>query len=227
MGQTVIPSQGNGPYAIRTALGWCVIGPVVMKDGKTISCNRIAVTEASSHGRARHFAIEGTCQEVGIQEMLMELYMQDFVEPKTAKDEICDALQKVLYDDKKPIKMMNEETVKIGRHYQKPLPLRSKEVHFPNNRRLAESRLFGIKREMLRDKQFAMHCKGFIEEILLKGYARESAKSPNHGQVCYLSRHDIYHPSKPNKIRVVFDCSAEYKGRCSNKELLPGPGLAN
>ena len=28
----VIPSQGNGPYAMRTALGWCVIGPIDMKD---------------------------------------------------------------------------------------------------------------------------------------------------------------------------------------------------
>ena len=50
----VIPSQGNGPYAIRTALGWCVIGPIDLKDVKTISCNRIAVTEARECGRARY-----------------------------------------------------------------------------------------------------------------------------------------------------------------------------
>ena len=43
----------------------------------------------------------------------------------------------------------------------------------------------------------------------------------------YLSHHDIYHPSKPNKIRVVFNCNSKYKGRCLNKELLPGPDLAN
>ena len=107
----VIPSQGNWPYAIRTALGWCVIGPIDMKDDKTIPCNQIAVTEASKGGIARHhFAIEDKCQEVGIQEMLMKLYMQDFVEPKTTKDEICDALQEVSCEGKKFIKMMNEET---------------------------------------------------------------------------------------------------------------------
>ena len=154
-----------------------------MKVGKTISCNRTAITEDSSGGTARHhFAIEDKCQEVGIQEMLMKLYMQDFVEPKTTQDEVCDALQEVSYKDKKFIKMMNEETVKIGRDYQTPLPFRSKEVHFPNNRRLAESSLLGIKREMLSDKQFAMHYKGFMEEILLKEYARESTKLPNDGQ---------------------------------------------
>ena len=159
--------------------------------------------------------------------MLMKLYMQDFVEPKTTKDEICDAHQEVSYEDKKFIKMMNDETVKIGRYYQTPLLFRSKEVHFPNNRRLAESRLARIKRRILRDKQFAMHYKGFMEEILLKGCARESTKSPIDDQVWYLPNHGIYHPSKPNKIRVLFDCSAEYIGRCLNKELLPGPDLAN
>ena len=50
----------------------------------------------------------------------------------------------VSHEHKKLINMMNEETVKIGRHYQTPLPFRSKELHFPNNRIMAESRLVGI-----------------------------------------------------------------------------------
>ena len=121
---------------------------------------------------------------------------------------------------------MNDETVKTGRHHQTPLLFRSKEVHFPNNRRLAESRLSCIERRILRDKQFAMRYKCFMEELLLKGYARVSTKSPNDGQVWYLPQHGICQPSKRNKIRVVFDSSAEYKGRCFNKELLPDPDLA-
>ena len=146
---------------------------------------------------------------------------------KATKDEICDAFQELSYEDKKFIMMMNEENVKKGRHYQTPLPFRSNEVHFPNNKRLGENRVVGKKRRILRDKQFAMHYKGFMEEILLKGCARESTKSPIDDQVWYLPNHGIYHPSKPNKIRVLFDCSAEYIGRCLNKELLPGPDLAN
>ena len=51
--------------------------------------------------------------------------------------------------------------------------------------------------------------------------------SPNEVQVWYLPHHGTYHLSKSNKIRVVFDCSAKYKGRCLNKELLTGPYLAN
>ena len=76
---------------------------------------------------------------------------------KATKDEICDAFQELSYEDKKFIKMMNEENVKKGRHYQTPLPFRSKEVHFPNNKRLGENRVVGKKRRILRDNQFAMH----------------------------------------------------------------------
>ena len=66
---------------MRTSLGWCIIGPIDMKDGKTIPCNWITVTEAGKGGTSRHhFVIEDKCQEVGTQEMLMKLYMQDFVQ---------------------------------------------------------------------------------------------------------------------------------------------------
>ena len=39
--------------------------------------------------------------------MLMKFYMQNFEEPKTTKDEICDALQEFSDEDKKIIKIMN------------------------------------------------------------------------------------------------------------------------
>ena len=79
---------------------------------------------------------------------------------------------------------------------------------------------------MLREKQFAMHYKGFMDKLLIIGYARESTRSPNDGQVWFFLIM-AFHPIKLNKIRVAFDCSAEYEGRCLNKELLPGPDLAN
>ncbi|XP_078345322.1 uncharacterized protein LOC144630841 [Oculina patagonica] len=51
--------------------------------------------------------------------------------------------------------------------------------------------------------------------------------APLPGQVWYLPHFGVYHPRKPNQIRVVFDSSAEFKGTSLNKELLPGPDLMN
>ena len=36
--------------------------------------------------------------------------------------------------------------------------------------------------------------------------------------------HGIFnHPNKPKKIRVVFDCSAEFNGVSRNRSLMSGP----
>ena len=42
----------------------------------------------------------------------------------------------------------------------------------------------------------------------------------------YIPHHGVYHPKK-NRIRVVFDCSARFKGTSLNDHLLSGPALNN
>ena len=54
----VIPRQNDGPYAIRTALGWCVVGPIKAQSHDAVSCNRIAVIKCDSGKMAElHFEI--------------------------------------------------------------------------------------------------------------------------------------------------------------------------
>ena len=43
----------------------------------------------------------------------------------------------------------------------------------------------------------------------------------------YVPHTGVYHPKKPDKIRVVFDCSAKYGGVSLNDHLLQGPDLTN
>ena len=42
----IIASQDGGPYAYKTKLGWCIVGPIVSnKNGEASRCNRIAVKD--------------------------------------------------------------------------------------------------------------------------------------------------------------------------------------
>ena len=44
-------------------------------------------------------------------------------------------------------------------------------------------------------------------------------------KVWYISHHSVVNPHKPDKLRVVFDCSAKYKDISLNKSLMQGPHL--
>lgn len=54
-----------------------------------------------------------------------------------------------------------------------------------------------------------------------------SSSDAEQRNVWYILHHGVYHPKKPTKIRVVFDCAAEFKGESLNKHLLQGPDLTN
>ena len=65
-----------------------------------------------------------------------------------------------------------------------------------------------------------------MSNLLLKGYARRMDYSPV-GKTWFIPNHGVYHPSKPRKIRVVLDSSAQIAGKSLNQELLTGPDLTN
>ena len=69
-----------------------------------------------------------------------------------------------------------------------------------------------------------------MNDIFQKGYARrvpDEYRIPEEGKVSYLPRHGVYHAKKPDKIRVVFDCIARFRGTSLNEQLLQGPDLMN
>ena len=99
----------------------------------------------------------------------------------------------------------------------------------PNNRALAEQRLKHLKRKFQRDSKYHSDYAQFMDTLLDKGYAEEVPTLEQPGEIgkkWYLPHHGVHHPQK-KKIRVVFDCAAEYKGTSLNKELLQGPDLTS
>ncbi|XP_014824793.1 PREDICTED: uncharacterized protein LOC106904820 [Poecilia mexicana] len=67
----------------------------------------------------------------------------------------------------------------------------------------------------------------FMQKIFTNEHA-ELAPPLKEGEECwYLPTFGVYHPQKPNNIRVVFDSSAQYLGISLNDVLLSGPDLNN
>jgi len=56
---------------------------------------------------------------------------------------------------------------------------------------------------------------------------KDHDNEPHDNRIWYIPHHGVYHPNKPGKIRVVFDCSCQYLGSSLNKALLQGPDLTN
>ena len=67
-----------------------------------------------------------------------------------------------------------------------------------------------------------------MDTIIDHGDAEEVPTDVLHNNnIWYIPHHGVYHPRKPEKNRVVFDCSMTYKGYSLNKSLLQGPDMMN
>ena len=62
------------------------------------------------------------------------------------------------------------------------------------------------------------------------GHAEKIPKEelePDDRPVWYVPHHPVVHPLKPEKVRVVYDCAATYKGTSLNQQLMSRPDQTN
>ncbi|KAL7824645.1 hypothetical protein SRHO_G00344950 [Serrasalmus rhombeus] len=203
----IINSIGNGPYAVRTMLGWIVNGPLGSMGDVTnhhvVTTNRISVSE--------------------IEELLIKQYNQEFPETHyTEKREMS-------LDDKKFMKILTEQVTYENSHYYLPLPFRNDNVMMPNNREVAIRRAASLAKRLKGDKSFQAEYKQFMDKMLEQDYAEEIPLDQLHiveGKIWYVPHHGVYHRRK-GILRVVFDCTSSFQNTSLNKELLQGPDLTN
>ena len=72
----IIQSEGSGPYAYKTRLGWCVVGPITCISKGITTSNHVAVRDvASSHLAlaSHHFAMEKSVKDVSLEEMFQAM----------------------------------------------------------------------------------------------------------------------------------------------------------
>lgn len=236
----VILGKGEDPYAVRTILGWGIIGPVdrseekrdVSEEEVAASCHRIVACEVNNGNNGNlSFVLNPKSKEEINPYSLRRMFEQDFSERAVGGP----GLSK---EDRRFLAIVEEGiTQQEDGHYVLPLPLKNLSVSLPNNRDVAYRRLSQLKRRFLKDKSYREDYVAFMQGVIEKGYAERAEQRANvddrgshhvkSNNVWYIPHHGVYHPKKPSKIRVVFYCAAEFEGESLNKNLLQGPDLTN
>ncbi|KAL7872550.1 hypothetical protein SRHO_G00075330 [Serrasalmus rhombeus] len=203
----VILGGDDEPFAIRTDLGWSVVGrssPAMDSPPLTSLCHRISVKEVPLVTPAD----------------VIRVLESDF---KDGRDDS----KTVSQDD---VMFLNKLGCGIQKntegHYEMPLPFKRR-PSLPDNKNLAILRLNHLKRKLSKDQKYKEHYVKFMEDVISKGDAEEVHDIGLEGEKWYIPHHGVYHAKKQDKLRVVFDCSAQYKGTSLYDHLLSGPDPIN
>lgn len=224
----LILGRGDDPYAVRTLLGWGIISPITplqegqesKEDTEVTTCHRIMSCEIASDTPAS-------------LSFVPKVQSKEAISPNTEKKmfEMDCSERNSSQEDRKFLAVVESKTHQYeDSHYKMPLPLRVPTLNLQNNHEVALHRLNQLKRRFRADKKYKDNYTAFMENMINSGFAEKvpSAEvevcgeaNPNHsqGKVWYIPNHGMYYPEKPTKIRVVFDCSAEYQNESLNKHL--------
>lgn len=199
----IVDGRQNEPFAIRTKLGWAINGPSSKNCEKNRKlCNVIRVNPS-------------------IEELVKKLYNEDFNDTEDQN------LKGLSVEDKKWLNIVEKGAKLIDGHYQIPLPFKSDVPQFPNNKPMALHRVNLLKKKLVKNEKFYVDYKKCLDDLIRSGYVSKADSKEEDGKIWYVPHHGVYHPRKPEKVRVVFDGSAKYKGTSLNEQLLQGPDLTN
>ena len=200
----VVPASDGGPYATRVDLGWVINGPTGRKQ-KFVPSSSFFVNCKETHP--------------------MCIACADFADAT-----LSDGLS-MSRDDLKFMNIVEDSVMQCeDGHYQVSLPLRDLNLQMPANRSQAERRALYLKRKFSKDVKFREDYVACLEKVIGDGFAEKvplDVLKRSDGKVWFIPHHGVYHHKKPDKIRVVFDCSAHSQGTSLNDELFQGPDLTN
>lgn len=207
LGQAVEEVRGptGGPTAARTKLGWLVYGPCDVHNGDAESV--LVISEPADTLDDLHQTVKDyfTTENFGVKHTEHNLLSKS---------------------DQRARDILAATTKRIGPRFETGLLWRCDDVQLPESRQMAISRLRGVEKKMLADENYAARYIANIDDYIAKGYARKLtvAETAQHGpRTWYLPHFGVLNPSKPDKLRLVFDAAATVNGVSLNSFLLTGP----
>ncbi|KAL9975992.1 hypothetical protein ACROYT_G013221 [Oculina patagonica] len=201
--------RAGEPYAVRTLLGWSILGPLNSSIG--ITSDKVNV----------NFLKYGS--------QMLDQQMNHFLGFENIEC-ISSSKKGMSVEDRESLHKLNSSVRLVDGRYEVRMLWKYENPWLPNNKMTAEARLRSLKRKLCKEEQLLCKYRDFMDDLLVKGYARKlteveaEARSP---RTWYLPHHGVFHPQKPGKIRVVFDAAANHDGVSLNSQLNRGPDLTN
>ena len=201
----VINSEQGGPYAVKTIMGWTINGPL----GRYTSKMNNTVNFVSG--------------DTTLSQQFHEYCNHEF------QESLADMSTTMSKNDVKAMQIMDDTTQLDNGHYEMELPMKES-VYLPDNKIMADHRLYLLKKRLTKDSDMHQRYTTFMNSLFEKGYAEvipNDCVTNEDGLLWYLPHHPVTHPKKPDKLRVVFDCAAQFKNVSLNDQLLQGPDFTN
>ena len=133
--QEVIPGNERDPYAIRTLLGWGIIGPVSKLDKDDVeiyetSCNHVVATEIASEKKPNIvFVPESRVKEIIGPLLINKMFELDFQENSNMSPTYSST------DDETFLRKVSDGVrLRTDGHYEIPLPFNDDEIKLPKTK---------------------------------------------------------------------------------------------
>ena len=182
------------PTGMHTALGWTIYGKddgnQEVKDIPRVMVNFVQQMRPS----------RDSCNDI------LKILEQDFADLDVPQV-TCMSLE-----DKRALQIMNKTVKKIGDHYSVGLLWKDDDPQLPNNREMAVKRLLSMKRKFIADPNLHQKYSQKMDDYIKNGYAIAVSDNAPSG-ANYIPHHCT---SVTTKFRVMFDCSAKFRGLSLN-----------
>lgn len=230
--RNVVSGKEGQPFAQKSVLGWSIIGYSNINEEfadeigvshRIITREVFSATQTPQPLKSEvHFVFRIKVKEMLTPADMLKIFESDFIERNGEDVAMSQEDLRFLAKLKQGIKQKNDG------HFEMPLPFKGEKPPLPSNKICAEHRLQCLKRRFKKDEQYHKDYSAFMTDIIARGDVEKVPDGEiNNQPAWYIPHHGVYHPQKPGKIRVVFDCSARFKGTSLNEHLLTGPDLTN
>ncbi|KAK7884095.1 hypothetical protein WMY93_027218 [Mugilogobius chulae] len=159
----VIIGGDSEPYAVRTDLGWSIVGgapQLVNASNVTGLCHRVSVKEVPAVTPST----------------IIKVLESDFADTKPTDSGISQ-------EDIQFLQILNNQIRQNEQgHLEMPLPFKAR-PQLPNNKSLALVRLKQLKKKLDRDPKFKADYVKFMEGVLRDGDAEKAVSQPEQGSV--------------------------------------------